>query len=91
MATEARIDGTRAATGLVPNSANERLKASGIERIVLGAGDLDGARPIMQEAARRLDTSGIQVRYISLGAFGHCLPHDVGETLREALAWAREG
>lgn len=74
---------------MMPDAA--RLEASGIRRVVMGAGDHDGARPMMQRAARALDAAGIPARYVSLGRIPHALPDDLGDILRRELAWIREG
>jgi pimeloyl-ACP methyl ester carboxylesterase len=73
---------------MTPDAA--RLKASGIRRIVMGAGEYDGARLTMQRAARALDAAGIPTRYESLGRIPHALPNDLEDILRDALAWIRE-
>jgi predicted esterase len=73
---------------LSPDAA--RLKASGIQKIVMAAGEYDGARPTMQRAARALDAAGIPTRYVSLGRIPHALPDNLGEILRVELAWIRE-
>jgi len=57
---------------------------------VLAAGDLDGARPAMQRAARALSAAGLPARYMSLGPIYHQLPSNLAEILREALAWIDE-
>jgi predicted esterase len=73
---------------MTPDAA--RLKAAGVRRVVMAAGDYDGARPTMQRAARALDEAGLPTRYVSLGRIGHQLPHDLGDILRGAIAWIRE-
>ena len=73
---------------LVPDP--KRLKRSGIRRVMLGAGDFDGARPTMQRAARVLQQGGVEARYVSLGPIPHALPHDLERIMRDALAWLRE-
>jgi predicted esterase len=72
----------------IPDAA--RLKASGIRRVVMAAGDYDGARPTMQRAAALLHASGLPARYISLGPIAHALPRDLERILREALGWVRQ-
>jgi predicted esterase len=74
---------------MTPDAA--RLQASGVQRVVMAAGDLDGARPVMQRAARALDAAGLPTRYVSLGPIYHQLPENLGEVLREALAWIDAG
>lgn len=67
----------------------ERLRAAGVRRVVLMAGDNDGSRPTMQKAATRLSAAGIPARYASLGPIGHWLPEDLSERLAPQIAWAR--
>lgn len=73
---------------MTPDAA--RLKASGVRRVVMAAGDYDGARPTMQRAARALDAAGLPTRYVSLGPIPHTLPANLADHLRAALAWIRE-
>lgn len=72
---------------LVPDP--KRLLRSGVRRVVLGAGDFDGARPTMQRASRVLQQGGVEARYVSLGRIPHALPHDLEHIMRDALAWIR--
>lgn len=67
-----------------------RLRAAGVERVVLAAGEYDQARPVMQRAARSLDAAGLPTRYLSLGRIGHWLPPNLGEILAEALGFIGE-
>lgn len=66
-----------------------KLKAAGIERVVLACGDYDGARPTMEASARRLDAAGIPARFVRLGPFGHALPENLGAVLAREIAWIR--
>jgi predicted esterase len=68
-----------------------RFKAAGIRRVLLAAGDYDGARPAMQRAAAALTAGGVPARYQSLGRIGHQLPDDFEAKMREALRWIRTG
>ena len=68
----------------------DRFEAAGIRRVVLAAGDYDGARPAMQRAAARLSAGGVPARFVSLGRIGHWLPEDFEDRMREALRWIRE-
>jgi predicted esterase len=68
-----------------------RFKAAGVRRVVLAAGDYDGARPAMQRAAATLTAGGVPARYVSLGRIGHWLPDDFETKMRDALRWVREG
>jgi predicted esterase len=72
---------------MVPDA--ERFKSAGIRRVVLASGDYDGARPMMQKAARTLGASGLDARYVSLGPIGHALPKDFETVIRNALRWIR--
>jgi predicted esterase len=68
----------------------DRLRAAGIRRVVMAAGEYDGARPTMQRAARKLEASGLPARYVSLGKIYHALPSDLEVILQGAIRWARE-
>jgi len=70
----------------------DKLRAAGVHRVVLAAGDKDGARDSMRAQAARLSAAGLSVRFMSLGDVGHELPVPPGidATLAEALAWVRE-
>ena len=62
------------------------LRANGVERVLLAAGEFDGARPDMTLAARVLDRAGMPARFVSLGRAGHSFaPSEAW--LREALGW----
>ncbi len=67
-----------------------RLSAAGVERVVLAAGERDGAYGSMRAAAERLVASGVAARFMSLGAGGHELPADLASQMCAALAWARD-
>jgi predicted esterase len=69
----------------------DRLRASGVRRVVLGCGDFDPARSTMVKAARDLEGQGIEARFVSLGPVGHALPRDVAARLGAHLGWAAEG
>ncbi len=70
---------------LRPDAA--RLKASGIEAVVLAAGDYDGARPMMRQAAAELTSAGLPARFMSTGKIYHRLPDDLEPLMAEAIAW----
>jgi len=65
------------------------LQAAGVRRVVLAAGDADGARAAMQALARRLDTPAVEARFMSLGPVGHGFPPDMSRRMYEAIAWVR--
>ena len=66
-----------------------RLKANGIRRVVLGAGEYDGSRTTMIKAAAVLSRAGLPARFVSLGPIYHALPSDLDRILADALAWVR--
>jgi predicted esterase len=70
----------------------DKLRAAGVRRVVLAAGDRDGSRASMRAQAARLSEAGLSARFMSLGDVGHELPVPPGidATLAEALAWVRE-
>jgi predicted esterase len=68
----------------------ERLRESGIRRVVLSSGDYDGSRSTMVLALAKLCSEGIPTRWVSLGAVWHALPADSPKRLRDALRWVRE-
>jgi predicted esterase len=82
-------------TGLVLLSMHleldaSRLRAAGIHRVVLAAGDKDMATPNMKALAAALDAGGLPARFVSLGAGGHELLHDLDARMVEPVAWVRQ-
>ena len=67
-----------------------RLRAAGVRRVVLGAGDKDGARDSMKALATRTDAAGLPARFVSLGPVGHAFPPDMDARMCDAIAWVRE-
>jgi len=66
-----------------------RLRAAGVRRVALAAGDRDDARSSMETLARRLDDAGVQARFLSLGPGGHALPPDISARMCVAVSWVR--
>ncbi len=66
-----------------------RLRAAGVRRVVLAAGEHDGAWTSMQALAARIDAAGLPTAFVSLGAGGHELPGDIDARMTPALAWVR--
>lgn len=64
------------------------LDAAGVGRIVLAAGDLDGASGPMKRAAEHLRREGMDARFVSLGRIGHSYETTEKEGLRDAIVWA---
>jgi predicted esterase len=67
-----------------------RLRAAGVRRVVLGAGDKDGVRDSMKALATRTDAAGLPARFVSLGPVGHEFPPDMDARMCDAIAWVRE-
>ncbi len=67
-----------------------RLRAAGVRRVVLAAGDRDAARDSMKALADRTDAAGLPARFLSLGPGAHELPADTDARMCEAIAWVRE-
>ena len=66
-----------------------RFLAAGVRRVVMAAGEYDGARPAMQRAAVRMTGAGLPARYVSLGHIGHQLPADLARILAKEIRWVR--
>ncbi len=64
-----------------------KLRAAGVRRVVLGAGDKDLTAPSLRALAGRLEAEGLPARYVSLGPGGHELPADLDDRMTEPLAW----
>jgi predicted esterase len=67
-----------------------RLRAAGVRRMVLGAGDQDAARESMRTQAERANAAGLATRFVSLGPGGHELTTDMEARFCDAVAWVRE-
>ncbi|HRI69479.1 MAG TPA: hypothetical protein PK156_34850 [Polyangium sp.] len=65
-----------------------KLRRAGIMRVVMAAGDYDGAKSTMVSAANVLRAGGLEVRYVSLGKIAHVWPNDFETLMREPIAWA---
>lgn len=67
-----------------------RLRAAGVRRIVLAAGEHDGSYASMKALAERTDAAGLPTRFIGLGPVGHQFPDDMEARMCDAVAWVRE-
>jgi predicted esterase len=67
-----------------------RLRAAGIRRVVLAAGERDGSYASMKALAERTDAAGLPTRFMDLGPVGHELPDDMRARMCDAVAWVRE-
>jgi predicted esterase len=72
----------------VPRAAD--LRAAGVRRVGLAAGDLDGAAATMRRAAASLEREGLGARYLSLGRVGHVIPDATSGEIAALIEWARE-
>lgn len=66
-----------------------RLRAAGVRRVLLAAGDQDSVRESMQQTAEELRAGGLQARFMSLGPGGHPFPPDMADRMVDAIRWAR--
>jgi predicted esterase len=65
------------------------LRAAGVHRVALMAGDQDDSGAPMLALAKRLDGAGLPARFISLGPVGHAFPPDMPSLTCGAIAWVR--
>jgi predicted esterase len=68
-----------------------KLKAAGVRRVVLAAGEGDMARGSMEAVARATDAAGLPTRFVSLGHGGHAFPEDMSERMHDVIAWVHGG
>ena len=66
------------------------LRANGIRRVVLAAGNHDGAAPTMRAARDKLVRGGVEARFVSLGPVFHTLPDDTAARLADSLRWVTD-
>lgn len=66
-----------------------RLRAAGVKRVVLAAGDHDGAHASMRALAHSTNAAGLPTRFMSLGPGGHEFPGDIQERMCVAISWVR--
>lgn len=64
------------------------LRRHGIQRLVVAAGDGDGARPALLRTRDAALAAGVSARWVSLGPIGHVWPADFEARMREPLRWA---
>jgi predicted esterase len=64
-----------------------RLRAAGVERLLLAAGDHDMMKAHMAREARRLERAGFPAAFMSLGPVGHWFPGDFSARLERAIGW----
>jgi predicted esterase len=64
-----------------------RLRAAGVERLVLAAGEHDMMKRHMAREAARLTRAGFPAAFMSLGSVGHWFPRDFTARLERAVAW----
>lgn len=64
-----------------------KLRAAGVQRIVLAAADDDGARASLVQATDALVRAGVDARFVSLGRVGHHFAADMEDRMADAIAW----
>ncbi|MFC1643289.1 hypothetical protein ACFL5O_11505 [Myxococcota bacterium] len=74
--------------GLEPNATV--LRAAGVKRVALVAGERDLSSPKLQRAAKRLLRGQVDARFFSLAATGHYFDASSEQRLLEPLLWLRE-
>ncbi len=72
---------------IFPNQ--QRLRESGVERLLLCAGSWDMMHDHMQTETRRLARGGFPTRFLGLGPVGHAFTPSFQQYLPEALEWLR--
>jgi len=71
-----------------PNA--KRLKAAGVESVLLASGDWDMSRDEMKKQARALEREGVRARYMGMGPVGHRFAKDMDTWLLGAVGWLEE-
>ncbi len=66
-----------------------QLRAAGVRRVALMAGDQDDVGAPLQALAKRLDGAGLPARFFSMGPVGHAFPADMPARTCGAIAWVR--
>lgn len=67
-----------------------KLRAAGVDRVVLAASDFDMSWSHMHAIEKRLAKEGMATRFVGLGKVGHLLPPDLGARMADALSWVSE-
>ncbi len=68
----------------------QQLRAAGVERLVLAAGERDMMHWYMEDQARRARRGEFDARFVSLGDAGHWFPSDLTPRLEAILKWLHE-
>lgn len=68
----------------------KRLRANGVERLLLSAGAWDMMLGPMRRETERLVRGGFTARFLGLGPVGHAFTPSLQEYLPEALRWLKE-
>jgi predicted esterase len=68
-----------------------KLKAAGVKRVVLMAGELDASHASMVANAKALNAGGLETRFVSLGKVGHHFAADMETRMVDVVAWVRGG
>jgi predicted esterase len=65
----------------------KKLRAAGVERIVLAAGENDMMKWHMVTQTQKLVRQGFPAAFMSMGKIGHAFPRDLTERMERAIAW----
>ncbi len=74
---------------ILPNP--QLLRANGVQRLLLSAGEWDMMHGHMRRETRRLERSGFDARFLGLGPVGHLFTPSFAQYLPEALRWLDDG
>ena len=71
-----------------PDTAFEKLHAAGIKRVVLAAGSRDQSHDALASDTKRLQSEGMDARFVDLGNIGHTYATEDNALLHDAIVWA---
>jgi len=66
-----------------------KVAASGVRRVVLATAEDDGSGSSMRAAVAKLESVGVETRFVSLGRVGHHFATDMSTRMRDAVEWVR--
>lgn len=66
-----------------------KVRAAGVKRVALAAGELDGSRSSLMSNEKLLVSAGVEARFFSPGPVGHHFATDMEARMADVLAWVR--
>jgi predicted esterase len=66
----------------------QKLQSAGIKRVVLAAGSRDHSHDALVEDVKRLQSEGMDARFVDLGNIGHTYATEDNALLHDAIVWA---